>query len=66
VAKLEVSLTDLPFDRLQDADFENMRHAFPSARALPLLRLLAMRAGGGAVLEYLDVSGLQVRVEPCA
>jgi hypothetical protein len=66
VAKLEVSLTDLPFDRLKEADFEAMRRAFPSARALPLLRLLASGTGGGAVLEYLDVSRLQVRVDPCA
>jgi hypothetical protein len=31
-----------------------------------LLRLLAARNGGSAILEYLDVSRLQVHIEPCA
>jgi len=35
-------------------------------RNLPLLRLLAARTGGTAILEYLDVSRLEVRIEPCA
>jgi len=35
---------------------EELRCAFPAARSLPLLRLLAARTGGTAILDYLDVS----------
>jgi len=37
-----------------------------AARALPLLRLLAMGAPGRAILDYLDVSRAAVQIEPCA
>ena len=43
---------------------EALRRAIPAARALPLLRLLAARAGR-AILEYLDVSRIAVQVDPC-
>jgi hypothetical protein len=66
LARMDATLSDLEFDRFADPDLEALRCAFPAARSLPLLRLLAARNGGRAILEYLDVSRLQVQVEPCA
>jgi hypothetical protein len=66
LARLDATLTDLDFDRLADPDLETLRSAIPAARSLPLLRLLAARTGGRTILEYLDVSRLEVQIEPCA
>jgi Beta-ketoacyl synthase, N-terminal domain len=65
LAKLDAALSDLQIDRFTDPGLEAMRSAFPAARALPLLRLLAARTGGSAVLEYLDTSRMEVRIEAC-
>jgi hypothetical protein len=65
LASIEARLTELSYDRLTDPALEALRSGCPAARALPLLRLLAERHGGSTILEYLDVSRLQVRVEPC-
>jgi hypothetical protein len=65
LAKLGAALTDAGHDRLTDSELETLRTSIPAARSLPLLRLLAMRAAGTAVLEYLDVSRMEVQVEPC-
>ncbi len=65
LARIDASLTELSYDRLADPALEALRSACPAARALPLLRLLAERRGGSAILEYLDVSSLEVRIEPC-
>jgi hypothetical protein len=64
-ARVDAALTELSYDRLTDPALEALRCAFPAARSLPLLRLLAGVRGGSAILEYLDVSRLQVRIEPC-
>jgi len=66
LSRLDAALSDSECDRFADPDLEALRCAFPAARSLPLLRLLAARNGGTAILDYLDVSRLQVRVEPCA
>ena len=66
VASLHAALSDLECDRFTDPELEALRCAFPVGRALPLLRLLAARNKGTAILDYLDVSRLQVQVEPCA
>jgi hypothetical protein len=66
LARMDAALSDLEFDRFADPDLEALRRAFPAARSLPLLRLLAARNRGTALLEYLDVSRLQVQIEPCA
>ncbi len=66
LARLEAALSSLEFDRFDDPDLDAVRCAFPAARSLPLLRLLAGGSAGTTVLEYLDVSRLEVRVEPCA
>jgi len=65
LARVDAELTDLAFDRLPDPALEDLRSTFPAARSLPMLRLLAQRTGGSAILEYLDVSRMQVQLEPC-
>lgn len=65
IARIDAALSDLSFDRLADPALEALRGAFPAARSLPLLCLLAGPSGGGAILEYLDVSRVAVQVEPC-
>jgi hypothetical protein len=64
-ARVAATLSDLGFDRMADPALESLRCAFPAARSLPLLRLLASRDRGTAILEYLDVSRLQVEIDPC-
>jgi hypothetical protein len=66
LARMAAALSDDTFDRFADPDLEALRCAFPAARSLPLLRLLAARDSGTAILEYLDVSRLEVEVESCA
>jgi hypothetical protein len=66
LARMDAALSDLSFDRFADPDLEALRRAFPAGRSLPLLRLLAARDSGRTILEYLDVSRLQVQIEPCA
>ena len=65
LAKLNAALTGSSHGRLEDPLLETLRTAIPAARSLPLLRLLATRARGTAILEYLDVSRMEVQVEPC-
>jgi Beta-ketoacyl synthase, N-terminal domain len=65
LARLGAALTVSDYDRLSDPALETLRRSIPAARSLPLLRLLAMRAHGTAILEYLDVSRMAVQVEPC-
>jgi hypothetical protein len=45
---------------------EILRASIPAARSLPLLRQIAARKPGRAVVEYLDVSPLTIEVDPCA
>jgi hypothetical protein len=66
LVRLDVALSDLGEDRFEEPAFEALRSSFPAARSLPLLRLLASQNSGSAILEYLDVSRLQVQIEPCA
>jgi hypothetical protein len=65
LARVDAELTELSYDRMTDPALEDLRTSFPAARALPLLRLLAAASSSSAILEYLDVSGVQVRIEPC-
>jgi len=66
IARMEVTLADETCDNLADPQLEALRRAIPAARALPLLRLLALGAPGRVVLEYLDVSRVAVQVQPCS
>jgi hypothetical protein len=65
LARMDAALTDLGFDRLAEPALETLRSMFPAARSLPLLRLLAAGRSGRAILEYLDVSRMEVQIEPC-
>jgi hypothetical protein len=65
VARMDAAFTDLSYDRLTDPVLESLRSQCPAARSLPLLHLLARRHSGSTILEYLDVSQLEVRIEPC-
>jgi len=65
LARIDAALSDLDFDRLAEPSLERLRCSIPAARSLPLLRLLASRTPGRAILEYLDVSRVEVEVEPC-
>jgi hypothetical protein len=66
LAGLNVALSDMAADRFADPALETLRCSIPAARSLPLLRLLAARTSGTAILEYLDVSHLEVLIESCA
>jgi hypothetical protein len=66
LARLKVTLSGLSEDRFADPALETLRCSIPAARSLPLLRLLAARTSGTAILEYLDVSRLEVSIESCA
>jgi Beta-ketoacyl synthase, N-terminal domain len=66
LARVEAALSALSFDQCADPALEALRCAFPAARSLPLLRLLAARNSGTAILEYLDVSRVEVQIQPCA
>ena len=65
-ARLELTLAEGAPDTLADAGLEALRRAVPTARSLPLLRLLARGASAAAVIEYLGGPHLAVRVAPCA
>jgi hypothetical protein len=64
-ARIEAALTQESWDTLADAELESLRASIPAARCLPLLRQLALCAAGRTVLQYLDVSGTMIEVEPC-
>jgi hypothetical protein len=61
-AGLELTLTGEPATRMSDAALEALRASIPAARSLPLLALLARRAAGCAVLDYLGTERLAARV----
>ena len=65
LARVRANLTDRPGDIMTGAPLEALRRAIPAARSLPLLRRLALPEPGMVVLDYLDVSRIEVEVEPC-
>ncbi|HEV7137061.1 MAG TPA: beta-ketoacyl synthase chain length factor [Steroidobacteraceae bacterium] len=66
-ARLTATLcqTGVAADRLADPQLEALRTALPAARSLPLLRLLARRESGNAVLDYLGEQRIAVEVREC-
>jgi hypothetical protein len=64
-AKISAALTDSDFERMADPALEVLRGAIPAARSLPMLRQLALRQGGRAIVEYLDVARIEIGIEPC-
>ncbi len=65
LARIAIALCDEPAERMRDAQLEALRVSVPAARSLPLLRLLARREPGRAVLEYLPEQRLAVEVCEC-
>ena len=66
LARIDAVFSESIVDRFVDPCLEALRCAFPAARSLPMLRLLAAPSTGMAILEYLDVSRIRVQIEPCA
>lgn len=63
--RIEMALGAGPADQLSEPQLEALRTSIPAARCLPLLRKLARREEGRAVLEYLGASTAVVLAEPC-
>ena len=53
-----------PPTRIEATALESVRTGIPSARALPLLQLIARGQPGRIVLEYLDGLGLAIELQP--
>lgn len=66
VARVSVTFTDLPADRLADEQLEALRTSIPAARSLPLLRQLARRESARVIIDYLGPPQLAVEVAPCS
>jgi Beta-ketoacyl synthase, N-terminal domain len=64
LARLTAALSDNPAERIPDPPIEALRASIPAARGLPILRRLARREPGHAVIDYLE--GLRVTVEVSA
>lgn len=64
-ACIEAALGGGPADRIEDARLEALRRSIPAARALPLLRQIALAARGRIALDYLDAWTVAVEVAPC-
>jgi hypothetical protein len=65
LVRLEAALTEEPFDTMSEPQLEALRASIPAARGLPLLELLAHQGAGRTIIEYLDMTRVAVRVEPC-
>jgi Beta-ketoacyl synthase, N-terminal domain len=66
LARLQLALTNQSATIMADTALESLRLAIPAARCLPLLRLMALRAQGETVIDYLDVARAAVQIEPCS
>jgi hypothetical protein len=64
-ARLEAALAAGNPDQLENPGLETLRRTIPSARSLPLIRLLALGGPGRVILEYMDGLSLAVQVAPC-
>ncbi|MGA2397553.1 MAG: beta-ketoacyl synthase chain length factor [Steroidobacteraceae bacterium] len=65
LARLEATLSKEPPERLA-GPLETLRRSNPAARAVPLLKHLAIGEPARTVLEYLDGLSFAVEIEPCA
>lgn len=61
-ATLDISLCREDADTMADAQLEQLRSRVPSARALPLLQLLASANTGRVVIDYLTPHNLAIEV----
>jgi hypothetical protein len=65
LARIEAAFDGGSIDSLEEPMLEALRISNPAARSLPLLRRLALKSPGRALLEYLDATSLAVEVQPC-
>jgi hypothetical protein len=65
LARIAALPDEMPATPMRLPELENLRTAIPAMRGLPLLDLIARRAGGTVGLEYLAPLQLRVEVEPC-
>lgn len=65
LARLEVALSEEPFDTMRETQLEALRVSIPAARGLPLLELLAHQGTGRTIIEYLGLVRVAVHVERC-
>lgn len=65
LAQLRVSITDAPESALEDGGLERLRLGNPAARALPLLRLLALRKAGAVVMPGAGSQRYELLLSPC-
>jgi hypothetical protein len=66
LARLTLSFSDSPADRMRDTALESLRASVPAARSLPLLYQLAVRKPAVVNIDYLDGRCIAVEVDPCA
>ncbi|HUI59954.1 MAG TPA: beta-ketoacyl synthase chain length factor, partial [Steroidobacteraceae bacterium] len=62
---VDVDAASRAVTRLDTPGLEALRAGNPTARALPLLRALAVRAATDVVLDYLGTGVLAIKVTPC-
>jgi hypothetical protein len=65
LARLELSLSEAPADRMAEPALERLRASIPAARCLPLLAQLARAAEGTVVIDYLDGARIALQVSTC-
>lgn len=65
LAQIRVSLSPDVAEQLQDQSLEDLRLRYPTARALPLLQVVAQKQSKRVVLDYLEDMRLAVEVTPC-
>jgi hypothetical protein len=65
LARLELTLSEAPADRMADAGLETLRSSIPAARSLPLLAQLARAAPGRVLIDYLDGARVALEVGAC-
>ena len=65
LARLEITSSAAPADRMSDAALESLRASIPAARSLPLLAQLARGLPGRVVIDYLEGACITLEVSAC-
>jgi len=65
LARLGLTLSEAPADRMADPALERLRTSIPAARSLPLLAQLARAAEGSVLIDYLDGARVALQVSAC-
>jgi len=65
LARLGLTLSEAPADRMADPALERLRTSIPAARCLPLLAQLARAAPGRVLIDYLDGARIALQVSTC-